>query len=1215
MKLSPNQIFHNRYLLVEQIGSGASAEVWKALDTKAGNLAVALKIYTSDITKQGSYGLSVFQKEFTTVFNMTHTNLLRPSGYDIYEGCPYLIMQFCENGSAASMVGRTDEKDLLHVLHDVSAGLEYLHDHNIIHQDIKPDNILVDDNCNFLVTDFGISKKENTADSSIGGTRAYMAPEVYAGKTSKESDIWSLGATAVELLTGNPPFGENGGLAEAQGTVMENLPDKLQPQVKRMIISMLDENPIRRPSASQIRRSIELYQETGSWTRKSNRNIWIYIATSILSVAICTTIFLWDYNRVKVRYYKDYVELFGVPHGIGRVSIAAQKHRQYTFKFECQRGKVHRISTINSHGKIDRLTETEFNDKYVDAEFFYNSDGGVDYMKVYDQSGKCLYKLDYDENLRTAIFKQDDEFGTEKTLRSNTTDSYANSGVRSSISRYKLTYDNKGRVIKREYAGFQNVDLVDEDMIHGMLYKYDDKNRVKEIAFIGLDGEIRGNKKGLAIKLREYDDNDNLTKISYLTSERTPSHDGNNVAIVKYGYDKYGNTVNEFYFDADNNPGVRTDVYVHGYEYKYDDAGHRVKSTNIGVDGKPSFTNVGYVSEDMEYDVNGYICKIKFLDDNDELVDISTQSANYANSTYKNDEHGNPLEVTLADKLGNHIEAASGVWRTVYTYDSIGNVLGESYFNKNDRPTTFYGYQSSVKVKYDNFSREIERAYFDADGKPTVCGNGYHKIVREYNSIGNTTSITYLGKNDKPIKSNERFAKLVAEYDEMGNITSIKLLDEKENLTLGSDGFAYTKTIYDPSTNLAAAYYTYDVKGNQVDGRKFSYDKRGNLTELRYVDEDGNLQEGTVVENYVYDEFNREISRFYTDSDGKKVNLLNSQYNEIKYKYDGHGNCVNISFWDKEGNPSYNANKTHKIIKEFDSMDNVVYWKELDVKGEPNTSDSNDNNPEVKYKYDTRGNRIEYAIYDGYSKPTNGKDGWHKVLSTYNSRNQVLTTEYRDLNNKLVKSKEVGYAKEVTTYDSRGNRIKTEDYDESKLTLTTSYKLNSKEQIIEVVWTYPDGKIPTDKLSKITIEYESDSITPKKTNYFDYRGKISAYQTYDKDKGEWSDYVFPNSGAQRPQPSQYSNSSDLSWQDEWRDLARRCPMEIENGAVLQSVSMSSYSVSVTLRLINVSKYELSSSDMADVNNIKESYKAYFKDFVPSSVAVYVYIQDKAGRTL
>ncbi len=162
-----------------------------------------------------------FAREFTSVYYMKHSNLLPPTGYDICDGKPYLVMQYCENGSCCTMIGRVEETAIIKFLHDVAAGLEYLHDHNIIHQDIKPDKILLDDNCNFLVTDFGISVSPASGIYDSGGkssgTRAYMAPERFDGKTTTASDIWSLGATAVELLTGDPPYGEHGGLLQTTG--------------------------------------------------------------------------------------------------------------------------------------------------------------------------------------------------------------------------------------------------------------------------------------------------------------------------------------------------------------------------------------------------------------------------------------------------------------------------------------------------------------------------------------------------------------------------------------------------------------------------------------------------------------------------------------------------------------------------------------------------------------------------------------------------------------------------------------------------------------------------------------------------------------------------------------------------------------------------------------------------------------------------------------
>ena len=120
MELYKGYLFHDRYLLVSLLGTGASAQVWKAKDTKANNLLAALKTFGEN-SEISSYGLQAFEKQFTIVFNMKHSNLLPPTGYDIFQGRPYLVMQYCENGNCSSMAGRIEEDDIIKFLHDVAA--------------------------------------------------------------------------------------------------------------------------------------------------------------------------------------------------------------------------------------------------------------------------------------------------------------------------------------------------------------------------------------------------------------------------------------------------------------------------------------------------------------------------------------------------------------------------------------------------------------------------------------------------------------------------------------------------------------------------------------------------------------------------------------------------------------------------------------------------------------------------------------------------------------------------------------------------------------------------------------------------------------------------------------------------------------------------------------------------------------------------------------
>jgi serine/threonine protein kinase len=223
------------------------------------NLEIAVKVYAPG---QGmdEDGMKDFCKELSQVYNLNHTNLLKPQHVDNWNGMPYLVMTYCPQGSCHRMVGTMSEEQIWKMLHDVASGLAYLHDQGIIHQDIKPDNILIDPLGNYVITDFGISvqsrstlrKSMNVATGS--GTTAYMGPERFSKDPTpiKASDIWSLGATAYELITGNPPFGEIGGGLQKSGADIPTIKQNISPELRQTIALMMSEEPWDRPIASVL---------------------------------------------------------------------------------------------------------------------------------------------------------------------------------------------------------------------------------------------------------------------------------------------------------------------------------------------------------------------------------------------------------------------------------------------------------------------------------------------------------------------------------------------------------------------------------------------------------------------------------------------------------------------------------------------------------------------------------------------------------------------------------------------------------------------------------------------------------------------------------------------------------------------------------------------------------------------------------------------------
>lgn len=261
--LNEGLVFAERYKFIKQLGRGGFAEVWLAEDTMTG-VQVAVKVYAPGAGLDDN-GIKIFTQEFSIVFDMNHTNLLRPTHFDTWERMPYLIMPLIKNGSAFKYIadGQTiPEDECWKMLHDVASGLAYLHEKTppLIHQDIKPDNILIDDEGRYLITDFGISARVRStirggkAQEQSGGTLAYMGPERFSTnpKPIMASDVWSLGAMMYELMTGLPPFGNHGGVLQKNGADIPIIEGDYSQDLKDIIYACLFKETWDRPSAKKI---------------------------------------------------------------------------------------------------------------------------------------------------------------------------------------------------------------------------------------------------------------------------------------------------------------------------------------------------------------------------------------------------------------------------------------------------------------------------------------------------------------------------------------------------------------------------------------------------------------------------------------------------------------------------------------------------------------------------------------------------------------------------------------------------------------------------------------------------------------------------------------------------------------------------------------------------------------------------------------------------
>lgn len=261
-ELRENIVIKDRYRLLRKLGKGGFGAVWLAEDLLLQGQQVAVKFYE----QTSAEGQQAFSREYTRVQRLKHDNLLTATYLDYYDGRPFLVMDYCSQGSAGSHKGNMGERDIWQFIHDVAAGLAYMHSQMppIIHQDIKPENVLLHQSGRFVITDFGISR--STASSSdvsealkSAGTIAYMGPERFKSnqETIMASDIWSLGASIYELCTGNVPFigGTGyglGGVALTSGFEMPELPPSFSRELNATMQACMAKETWDRPRAAEL---------------------------------------------------------------------------------------------------------------------------------------------------------------------------------------------------------------------------------------------------------------------------------------------------------------------------------------------------------------------------------------------------------------------------------------------------------------------------------------------------------------------------------------------------------------------------------------------------------------------------------------------------------------------------------------------------------------------------------------------------------------------------------------------------------------------------------------------------------------------------------------------------------------------------------------------------------------------------------------------------
>lgn len=244
--LREGTFLQDRYEIIGRIGSGGMSEVYKARDIKLNRL-VAVKVLKDEFSPDASF-VSKFKIEAQSAAGLTHPNVVNV--YDVvdYENLHYIVMELVEGITLKEFIskkGNLNNKEALGIAIQIAQGIGAAHGQHIIHRDIKPQNVIISSDGKVKVADFGIARAatSDTLTQAAMGSVQYISPEQAMGNPSDErSDIYSLGITIYEMLTGRTPFRGDTSVSIALAHIEKEMPlagninPDVTPDIERIIL-------------------------------------------------------------------------------------------------------------------------------------------------------------------------------------------------------------------------------------------------------------------------------------------------------------------------------------------------------------------------------------------------------------------------------------------------------------------------------------------------------------------------------------------------------------------------------------------------------------------------------------------------------------------------------------------------------------------------------------------------------------------------------------------------------------------------------------------------------------------------------------------------------------------------------------------------------------------------------------------------------------------
>ncbi len=399
--LNPGLILDDRYEIVEVVGTGGMSTVYKAKDLRL-QRAVALKVLKSEFSNDMNF-VSKFRVEAQASAALSHPNIVNV--YDVCEddGKYFIVMELVEGITLKDYIrqrGRLDMNTAIDFSIQIASGLAAAHENHVIHRDIKPQNIIVGSNGSLKVTDFGIAKAatSNTMSTTNMGSVHYISPEQARGGYSDErSDIYSLGITMYEMVTGRVPFEGDTNVSIALMHIQNDIipPTRLYPDIysslEKVIMKAVQKKPERRYlTANALIADLNRV--------KNNPNIDIIVAPSVVN------------NSPTREFTENDIQAIKRESSIKSIDTNIQYQNPAQGQYQSGHPAQTSVPQVN-RSKLDQLMQEEDDSYYDVPETPVRKKGGI--KKVDD---------DYDEYEEEPVYKEperdddDDDDGVDPKL-------------------------------------------------------------------------------------------------------------------------------------------------------------------------------------------------------------------------------------------------------------------------------------------------------------------------------------------------------------------------------------------------------------------------------------------------------------------------------------------------------------------------------------------------------------------------------------------------------------------------------------------------------------------------------------------------------------------------------------------------------------------------------------------------------------------------------